>query len=206
MNARSLLAALCLTLLPFWVWALEPDPDLPLYEKALKDANLATDRASLLKLFKDRTPSAEDKARLSEVAGRLGARSYRERNRAEQDLIRAGRLALPALKQAVKDPDIEVVRRAERCIAAIEVNSDSPVLTAAAHLLAVRRPPNALQPLLAYLPSANDDYVIETVHKALAACGVRDGKADRVLLLALSDAEASCRLAAAYAVGQAGFR
>src|SRR5206468_919364 len=164
-----------------------------------KDANLSTETPALLKLFRDRTPSVEDRARLDETMRRLGARSYQARNRAEQDLIRAGRLALPVLKQAVKDTDIEIVRRAERCISAIEVNNDSPVLTAAARLLAARRPAGAVEILLGYLPSANDEDVFETVHKALAACGVRDGKADRRLLLALSDPEPARRLAAAHA-------
>ena len=121
--------------------AMQPaDLDLPLHEKTLKDAGVSTEPAALLKLFRDRTPTEEIKARLAETAPKLGARSYAVRNRAEQDLIRAGRLALPVLRPAVGDADIEVARRAERCIAAIEENNDGPLLTAAAHLLAVRKP------------------------------------------------------------------
>src|SRR5581483_4975058 len=102
MLARSLL----LFMLTAGLWAMEPDPDLPLYEKTLKDANTSTEPAALLKLFRDRTPSEEEKARLNETVRKLGARSYQVRTRAEQELIKVGRPALPVLKPALNDPDI----------------------------------------------------------------------------------------------------
>jgi HEAT repeat protein len=207
MTVRSFLAVFCLAvLLDPCAICLEPDPELPLFEKLLKEANVSLDAPALLKLFKDRTPSEEEKARLAETVRRLGARSFQMRTRAEQDLIRAGRLALPVLKPALQHTDIEIVRRAERCIAAIELNNDAPLLTAAARLLSARRPVEALEPLLAYLPSANDEYVIESVHQTLAACGIKDGKVDRLLLLSLSDRDSARRLAAAFVVGQTGDR
>jgi len=87
--------------------AAEPaDPDLPLHEKTLKDAGHGTGPADLLKLFRDRTPTDEVKARLAETVRRLGARSYAARNRAEQELVKAGRSALPVLKPALADPDM----------------------------------------------------------------------------------------------------
>jgi HEAT repeat protein len=201
MLARSLLLLLVSAGLAL---AAEPDPDLPLYEKTLKDANTSTEPAALLKLFRDRTPSENEKARLSETVRQLGARAYRVRARAEEELLKAGRLALPVLRPALRDPDIEVVRRAERCIATIEHNSDAPLLTAAARLLAVKNPPDACATLLAYVPGASDEMVIEAVHHALGACGVKDGKPDRLLLAALSDRDVSRRLAAVHAVGVAG--
>ena len=45
------------------------------------------------------------KTRLYETVRKLGARSYPVRNRSEQDLIRAGRMALPVLKPALNDAD-----------------------------------------------------------------------------------------------------
>jgi outer membrane protein assembly factor BamB/HEAT repeat protein len=208
MNARSLLAVFCLsTLTVRCSVGQEPDPELPLFEKVLKDANVALDTPALLKLFKDRTPSEEEKTRLAESVRRLGARSFQMRTRAEQDLIKAGRLALPVLKPALQDWDIEIVRRAERCIAAIELNNDMPLLTAAARLLSARRAADSVAPLLAYLPSANDEYVIESVHHALAACGIKnDGKVNRLLLQGLLETETARRLAAAFVLGQSGDR
>ena len=58
---------------------------------------------------------------------------------------------------------------------------------AAARLLAVRKPPGAIEPLLAYLPVVENDQVAEAIAATLTALAVRDGKADKGLLAALTD-------------------
>src|SRR5262249_61486054 len=50
----------------------------------------------------------------------LGADLYAQREEASQALSRRGRPALPLLREALKDSDAEIVRRAERCIEEIE--------------------------------------------------------------------------------------
>lgn len=180
-----------------------PDAERASHEKILKDARVATDSAGLLTFFRGRTPSAADKARLAADVRQLGARSFRVRQKAEKSLAHAGRMALPLLLPATKDPDIEIVRRAERVIADIEQHPDSLLVVSAARLLTVRRPAAAVEVLLAYLPSASDEAAVEAVRSALPALGVRDGKADKALLAALKDSEPSRRAAAALAVAQA---
>ena len=180
-----------------------PDPDLAYHEQTLKGAGVTTNSAGLLGFFRARTSSSEERARLAACVRQLGARSFAVRQKAEQSLARAGRLALPLLRPATKDPDIEIVRRAERVIAEIERNPDAVLVVSAARLLTVRRPVGAVEALLAYLPAANDEAAIDAVRTALAAIGVRGGKADRALLAALKDTEPARRTAAALAVGQA---
>ena len=59
-------------------------------------------------------PSIKDEVQTL-VAG-LGAEDYAAREAAEQRLWELGRLALPALKQALQSPDLETVYRAERLL------------------------------------------------------------------------------------------
>ena len=59
--------------------------------------------------------------------------------------------------------------------------------SAVARLIAQQRPAGAAQTLLAFLPNAEDDGVIEEIRLALAAVAHPDGKTDPALLKALQD-------------------
>ena len=67
------LAALAL-LLSLPVVRAAPPPDGHDDEKTLKGAGLAADGPALLKFFRDRTPSAEKRARLAALVRQLGSR------------------------------------------------------------------------------------------------------------------------------------
>src|SRR5438309_6813987 len=66
-------------------------------EQALKAAGIATDGPALLDYFRQRTPSAEKQAALKQRAAQLGSSVYAVRIKATDELIRAGRAALPFL-------------------------------------------------------------------------------------------------------------
>lgn len=184
--------------------AAAPEPDQAFHEKTLKDARVTTDGTGLLAFFRARTPTAEDRIRLAETVRQLGARSFSMRQKAEKRLLRLGRVALPLLTPAARNADIEIARRAERVLAAIEQNPDGSLVVSAARLLSVRRPAGAVEALLAYLPSACDEPAVEAVREALAGLGLRDGSADKAVLAALRDDEPARRAAAAFVVAKAG--
>src|SRR5205807_127518 len=87
-------------------------------------------------------------------------------------LIAAGEAALPFLKPALREADIEVVRRARECIAEIEQVPDASRHVAAARLLAVRRPEGAAEILLAFLPCADWEKIGEQLLDPLLAVGL----------------------------------
>src|SRR5689334_8820573 len=89
-------------------------------DAVLRSAGLPTDGPGLLDFFRKRTLSDADVARLAETVRRLGHPLFFAREQASADLIAAGRSALPFLREAVTDRDPEVVRRAARCLEAIE--------------------------------------------------------------------------------------
>lgn len=178
----------------------ELDPDLAYAEKSLREAHVATDGRGLLDFFRARTLSDEARARLGQTVRELGHQSFAIRQRATQTLRAAGRAARVHLLEALKNPDPEIVHRAEDCLAALNDNSEAVLITHAARVLSARRPPGATAVLLAYLPSVDTGDVEDAVLSALAAVGTRDGRADEELLAALSDKESARRAGAAYAL------
>ena len=70
--------------------------------------------------------------------------------------------------------------------------------------LAVVKPGGTVSALLAFLPMADDEHVVETIEATLAAVALRDGKPDPALVEALRDAVPVRRAVAAGALCQVG--
>src|SRR5262249_27010709 len=123
----------------------------------LENVGVATDGPGLLEFFRIRSlPLADRRALLEKLVRQLGSRRYEERKKASAELVGFGTAALPLLKDALKDPDIEVRDRAQACVNRIEKGLGASVPAVAARLLTARRPDGALAALLAYLPNAGD--------------------------------------------------
>ena len=63
-------------------------------------------------------PPLDDQHDVERLVTNLGAADYAERETAEKRLLELGRLAVPALKSALKSSDAEVQFRAERLLLA----------------------------------------------------------------------------------------
>lgn len=115
----------------------------------------------------------------------LGAADYAEREDASRALVTLGRVVLPYLRPAVNDPDLEISRRARRCIERIHRSPNPSLLALAALLVKDRRPPGAAAVLLDYLPNVEDETLEETWLDALRAVVWRDGRIEPALRAAL---------------------
>jgi hypothetical protein len=172
-------------------------------EQILRYARLATDGPSLLELFRKRTATEADRERVRALVRQLGSQAYLARGRASRELVELGTTAVPFLRQALQDPDLEIARRAEECLRLIEDKDLGPAITAAAaRLVALRRPAGAAEVLLAYLPSADDELVAEEIRNTLAALAQADPRAEKALLTAVDDRAGVRRGAAADALGR----
>jgi hypothetical protein len=178
--------------------AADPDEDL------LKRVALKTDGPDLLAFLRQRTLSEADQRRLEERVRQLGSGSFRVRERATSELIVAGPPALPFLRRATGDPDLEIARRAAACMAEIERGPGPAVPVAALHLLARLQPEGTVAVLVGYAPFVDDESVEEALLATLAIVGVRQGQVDPLLVQALVDPQPGRRLAAAYVVGRSG--
>ena len=110
----------------------------------------------------------------------------------------------PVLREATRDPDIEIVRRAEFCLKKIDKIAGPSITASAARVLAQRKQPGAAEVLLNFLPFADDDMVLDEVRHTLAAVAVRDGEPEKVLLDAVEDKLPLRRSAAGEALIRSG--
>lgn len=176
-------------------------------EKIVKAAGVGTDAAGLLDFFKKRGGSDDKQAKIRDLIAQLGDDAFDKREQATTQLIAFGADAVPQLKAALKNADLEVVRRAEECLKKIGnvaggKREDPQLPSAAARLLAARKPAGAAEALLNFLPSAPDETSSREVRAALALVALVDGKPDKSLLDALDSKDPVKRGAAAEALGR----
>ncbi len=172
-------------------------------EQALREAGIPTDGPGLLAFFRNRTIDGGDEGRLRTLIKQLGDDSFPVREQASRQLVSIGARARKALKEALESKDVEVARRAQDCLRMIEQGASTAVLGSAVRVLARHRPAGAVEVLLNYLPSADDEMLAQEVRAALCDLGVRDGKADPTLVAALTDASPPKRGAAGLALARA---
>jgi hypothetical protein len=203
-TSSVLLLATCLGLVGGRATLADSPGETAADEQVLKDAGLKTDGEALLQLFRQRTLTAGDRAKVQELIQQLGAAAFRVREQATAGLVARGPVALELLRAALKDPDLEVVRRAERCLQRIQQKDYPPhVPIAAARLLARRKPGGTAEVLLAYLPFADNEGIADEVRNTLVAVAVRDGRPEKALVAVLTDGSPILRGAAGEALGRA---
>ncbi|GIW80853.1 MAG: hypothetical protein KatS3mg105_2660 [Gemmatales bacterium] len=174
-------------------------------ESVLRTAGINTDTASLLQFIRERTLSDDERRSLAQKIRQLGDESFSRRVQASQDLIKAGRLAIPFLKQALTDPDLEIARRARRCLEAIESGSELSTTLAAIRLLARADSKETAAVLLDYLPFAADEFLVEEIFDALKTVGIRDGKAVPAIVEKSQKGSPLVRAAALFVLGRSSF-
>ena len=173
-------------------------------ERLLRGAGVATDGPGLLAFFRQHTTNDADTASIERLIKDLGSDHFPARERASARLSAIGSRAVPLLRQAVNDRDLEVAERVRRCLSQIQLGSVETLLESAARLIAVRKPDGAARVLLDYLPVVTQESVAEEMQNTLMALALREGKPDPVLVAALSDRAPERRSAAAVALARAG--
>jgi HEAT repeat protein len=173
-------------------------------EALLRAAGVPADGPALLDFFRSRTLDGTDGAQIKALVRQLGDDAFTVREQASRKLVAIGPRAREVLRAALSDPDPEIVHRAGACLAQIR-EGDNPVLLAAAvRVLGRRRPARAVDVLLQYLPSAEEETVAHEVRAVLDGLAVQEGKADPALVAALADATPARRAAAGSALARAG--
>lgn len=182
-------------------WAQAPDTDA----KLLQSIGLKTDGPSLLEYFKQRTFKEANPGEVAKLITMLGDDSFHKREKAQKDLLQLGQTALVGLKLAENNPDTEVRSRVVEIRALIQAKVEPTIQAATARLIGVSKPAGAADVVLAYLPFAADQHVIDELCNALSAVAVRNGKGEEAVIKSLTDPLPLKRMAAAEALvrGQA---
>ena len=180
-----------------------PDPILA-DETTLKSVGLPTDGPGLVEFFRARGQTVVAPEKVAGLIKQFDAPSLADREKACAELIAIGPPALPLLRQAAKDLDAaDSSALARRCLNALDENSAS-LTAAAARVLAFRRPAGAAETLVAFLPYAENDSVLEEVKTTLMTVSYRDGKPDAALVKALGDEQPLRRATAIEVLCHAG--
>jgi HEAT repeat protein len=164
------------------------------------------DPGHLLDDIRKRTPSVDLRRKGEVLIRQLGDNNFAVREKAEAQVRAMGAPALPLLRKAVKDPDLEVSRRARTCLADLERDKNLPLPQATPRLIALRKPEGAAEALLEFTPFADEETTQGDVQIALNAVSFRDGKPEPDVVRALSDALGARRAAAAEALCLGGDR
>ncbi len=174
-------------------------------ESALAAAGLpATDKA-LLNFFRKRAQPPPARAVIEQLARSLGSANAAEADAAQSELLSIGAPVVAVLREVANRVDAaRASRRARQILHWIEGPQADRLPVEAARVLAARKTPGTAEALLAYVPFADNDTVVEEIVAALTAVAFRDGKADSALLEALKGRTAFARAAAARALCKAG--
>jgi hypothetical protein len=176
-------------------------------ERILREAKLPVDGPSLLQYFRDRTYKEADPKRVAELIRQLGDPKFAVREKAYTELLQLGNSVLSVLKEtAANHSDQETRDRAAELRKSIEQRADPTVQAATARLIGARKPEGAAEVLLAYLPFAADDMVIEDICKALEKVAVHNGKVEKAVVDAVQDKLTLKRAAAGAALVHAGVK
>ncbi len=192
------IAASLIALLPLAGRAADED------EAALRDAGVGTEPGALLAFFRSQTTTDADETLIKKLLRDLGDDHFRVRERASGQLVSMGTRALPHLRGAVDDSDLEVSRRAQRCIEQVQRGASEALIISAARLVAAKKPAGAERVLLDYLGSADKEPLIEATLDALVKFALVDGKPSPVFVNALAEKNPKVRAAAAVALVRAG--
>ena len=176
-------------------------------EAILQYARIDTQGPALLKYLQKFKASGVEPDHIRALIRQLGDDSFEVREKATHALIALGEGAVPFLQQAIKSTDLEVVRRAERCLRALQKDpakqqSDEYIWIAIARTLVRKKVAGAVEALLAFLPQASSPEVEREVRFALTLLARAEGRPDPTLVKALEDKDARRRQAAAEALGR----
>lgn len=183
--------------------AVAPFPDSA-EEALLRENKVPTDGAGALAYVRRRLAPL-DPARVKRLVAQLGDDSFAAREEASRELLLLGGRVRRQLVEAARNEDPEVRTRAAACLRRIDREDvGSSVLGAAVRVVGYRAPAGATAYLLDLLPGLEGEAVASSLRLALADLAVRGGKADPVLVEALSSDLAWRRQAAVAALCQGG--
>lgn len=171
-------------------------------ERILKEAKVPIEGPALLAWLRRQTKTDKDLEQAEKLIRQLGDNSFAVREKASAALVTLGPSVVPMLRRALKDPDLEIARRAEVSIEQIEKASTADIVSSVIRLIGHRKPKGAAEVLLAYVPFAADASLAGEVRAALTNVALRDGKPDPILVQAVNDKNPLRQAAASEALGQ----
>jgi hypothetical protein len=159
-------------------------------QRALKAAGIPEAGFVTFLRQRARDPNALEKA--VALLPELGDEDYFKRERAASGLIDLGASVITVVRLGLRDRDPEVVRQARQILDVLEKRNDPALLRAAIRQTVYYRPKRGVPALLALVPSATPDELLE-IRAALFALAETDGQLEPTLVRALDDPDPKIR-------------
>ena len=173
-------------------------------EAKLKAVFLGTDGPSLVDFLRQRAKGEASRDELQKLLEDLASPEVLTRHKASARLVAIGAPAIPFLRLAAREIDTpEVSAQAKALLTALEEDPGA-LSIAVIRLLGANRPAGAAEALLAFLPHAETDAVLEEIRTVLTSVAREKGKPTKVLLDALADKNALRRATAVQALCAGG--
>jgi HEAT repeat protein len=154
----------------------------------------------LLEEVRKRTLTDERVRRAGMLIEKLGDDTFKVRQESESELLKMGGTIIPLLRKALKNPDLEIRNRSQKVLTQLEMDKNVPLSPVVPRLLAMRKPRGAVDAILAYIPFADDESLLDELQVALNMVAFPRGKADPAVIRALADKVPARRAAAASAL------
>jgi HEAT repeat protein len=161
---------------------------------------LDSESPTLLNEIKKRTLTEQLSASAKALIEKLGDDSFEVRQKSEEDLRKMGGMIIPLLRQALKNPDLEIRNRSHKVLATLEMDKNIPLSPVIPRLLALRKPKGTAEAVLEYIPFADDESLVDELQVALNVVTFPKGKVDKAVIKALGDKAPARRAAAAAAL------
>ena len=173
-------------------------------DQQLKAAGVGTEPAELIAYLRKHILTDKDREQIEALIRQLGHEQFPRREEASEKLVAIGPPAASFLREATRDSNVEVSKRAEQCLTEIGGAPDPALLGAVVRSLARHRPDEGSSVLLEFFPFAGEEWLEEEVLVALGSLGIKSGKPEPILTSALEDTVPARRAAAVNVVARWG--
>jgi hypothetical protein len=184
-----------------------PQPSTAQFEpeqSLLRELGIPTDGPGLLGYLKTLCGNDEDLGQIEGLIRQLGSASSAERIHATQKLVALGAAAVPALRRAVMDSDLEVAHRAKKSLQVVYGHATASAALPAIRLLGRLRPEGLAQGLVRFLPYTNDEDVEEEIWFTVYSTVKTDRGLLSLMQKSLDDTSPARRALAACVLGRLG--
>jgi HEAT repeat protein len=172
-------------------------------EVALKEAGVGISDKDLVAFLKEKSESDGDLKNIYGLVAQLGSEHYADRESARKKLISIGLPALPELRQGAKSKDAEIARGCLACLQEVERDQTWECQRLAVRLLILRKPPDAIETLVRFLPFAGDPKTEEEICYGVNQL-IEAGLSKTPLVAALENAVGCRRALACCILGRIG--
>lgn len=168
----------------------------------IREVGISTSPLELKRFLEKRILGEAQEKEIRQLIDQLGARRYSEREKAMTALLRWGEPARAMLKSAIADSDLEVSRRASRCLEAIDQTYGPSLTQAVIRVLTATFGHESVELFIRLLPFTEHEQVREEIRNSILTLGPENESSKKLLHKSLSHSSPLVQAVAASVLGR----